>query len=556
MDDLNELLPIFKEESLDLIERVRNKCQNFLTSSDKIERFQDILRVIHTIKGNAASVGFSDLRTMAHDLESSVLVFKTKEDQITQDVLDGIYKFFDSLESFLEEGTPPSPPTPSSTEPAFCIFDDPEPPTVSAPLPISKKETEKKEGEGKKSSGDFIRIPTEKIQKNIDILSEIFLLRNQMRYLVDKHYSTQLGQEDFLQNWELLDNSLRKSIGELEQIAMSMRMTPVANLLHRMQKTVRSYLDEHKDKNIRVEIEGEDVEIDKKIIDSLSEPLVHLTRNAMDHGIEPTSERKKLGKTDMAVIQFHVSISNNEAIIRVKDDGRGIDAEKVYASAVKKGLKVDHIQTKEEMINLIFLPGFSTVEKVSDTSGRGIGMEAVKTYVESLNGSIEIKTKINEGTEFILKLPIGMSVIPVLIAKANRQQFAILNSDVLELKKITAHDVIKNGEKYFYKRGQEFIRCFPLNNYLYQDYKKDFGVINNEEKIPLCIVNVNGELTAIRVEELVANAEIIVKEYPTISPKLSYISGVSILATGEPTFVVSLSKLCEKIYKSENERAS
>ena len=136
----------------------------------------------------------------------------------------------------------------------------------------------------------------------------------------------------------------------------------------------------------------------------------------------------------------------------------------------------------------------------------------------------------------------------------NSKQFAILNSDVLELKKISSQEIVQNGDKFYYKRGKDFIRCFYLSKHLYLQYKKNYPIDNKSEKVALCIVNVNGELTAIKVDELVSNAEIIVKEYPHISPKLSYISGVSILATGEPTFVVSLSKLCEKILRSEMER--
>ena len=570
---MDELTQVFNEESLDLIERVRNKLDNFLNSNDKIERFQDILRVIHTIKGNSASLGYSDLRLSAHNLETVVLEFKTKEDSITKEILDQIYAFFDYLENFIEDKVtqPPSSYIPSTPCSAGSGFFDSEPPKTEnhqekKELSVDKQNelktpavppTQKKENQETKSSkntSDFIRIPTEKIQSNIDILSEIFLIRNQMRYLVDQHNSESLNKENFFQQWEILDNTLRKSIGELEQIAMSMRMTPIASLLHRMEKTVRSYLSEHSNKEIRVEIEGEDVEIDKKIIDSLAEPLIHLTRNAMDHGIETKQERIQSGKPAMAVIQFRVSIAYNEAIIRVRDDGRGIDENKVLASARKKGLNVSHVQTKEDMINLIFLPGFSTVEVVSDTSGRGIGMEAVKTYVESVGGNLSIETEIHKGTEFILKLPLGMSVVPVIIAKTNSKQFAILNSDVLELKKISSQEIVQNGDKFYYKRGKDFIRCFYLSKHLYLQYKKNYPIDNKSEKVALCIVNVNGELTAIKVDELVSNAEIIVKEYPHISPKLSYISGVSILATGEPTFVVSLSKLCEKILRSEMER--
>ncbi|APJ04000.1 chemotaxis protein CheA [Silvanigrella aquatica] len=568
MEFNEELLQIFKEESADLIERSRDKLENFFTSQNKVEYFQDILRVIHTIKGNAGTIGYNELKKYAHDLETSLLEFKNHEELIGSNVTDRLNKFFDHVESLVNgeiQETPQIETEISHAEFGFFDKNDSSDSTESTPVlspsqimnsnDNSNKSNEikdKKESKIEKSSSDFIRVPTEKIQKNFDIISEIFLIRNQMRYLVEKKYNDNLNSDVFFQDWEILDNSLRKGIGELESIVMSMRMTPIKSLLRRMEKTVRSYLDVNTDKSIIVNIEGEDVEIDKKIIDSLAEPLIHLTRNAMDHGIESIEERKILGKNPQAVIKFSISIIANEAILIVSDDGRGIDENKVMQSAIKKGLNVSNVTTKEEMINLIFLPGFSTVEIVSDVSGRGIGMEAVKTYVESIGGSISIKTEIHKGTQFILRLPLGMSVVPVIIAKSNEHKFAILNSEVLELKKISPSEIVKNGDENYYKRGHEFIPCFNIENSLFSYLKNVSYITDKKEKLSICIIGQSGKLIAIQIGEFVENAEIVIKEYPANAPKFQYVSGISILATGEPTFVISLNKYCESIAKMPN----
>ena len=557
MEFNEELLQVFKEESIDLIERTRNKLENFLESENRAERFQDILRVIHTIKGNSGTVGYNRLKKYAHDLESSILDFKDKENLINKNTIDKINKFFDYLES-LVNGEPEETINIDTNieENQMGFFENKEILDIKDNQKNEKEEViinkEKKESKIEKNSSDFIRVPIEKLQKNFDIISEIFLIRNQMRYLVEQHYLEKINRDNFFQDWEILDNSLRKSIGEIEYISMSMRMTPIKSLLRRMEKTVRSYLEVHTDKDIRVEIEGEDVEIDKKIIDSLAEPLIHLTRNAMDHGIETIVERKNLGKQVQAVIKLSIHIVANEAILVVSDDGRGIDENKVLKSAIKKGLNVSNVQTKEEIINLIFLPGFSTVENVSDVSGRGIGMDAVKTYIESIGGYLNIKTEINKGTQFLLKLPLGMSVVPVIIAKANELKFAILNSEVLELKKINPNEVVRNGNESYYKRGNEFIRCYNIEDGLFSHLKKMSYIINKKEKISICIIGQAGKLIAIQIGEFLENAEIVIKEYPASAPKFSYVSGISILATGEPTFVVSLSKYCENLPKLQS----
>ncbi|BBH52346.1 chemotaxis protein CheA [Fluviispira sanaruensis] len=560
MDFKDELLQTYIEESTDIIERIRKKLENFQESSNKQERFQDILRAIHTIKGNSGTLNFFEIKSITHELESNLLVYKTKEEEIPKKILDNIFKYTDYLENeIINNNLEKNNAIVSTSNETFHIFSQEEVPHLNIQENLNTEKSndfskekiakEKFENKSTNSSNEIIRVTAEKVQQNFDIISEIFLIRNQMKYLVDLHYLKKIENDSFFQNWDFLDNSLRKCIGELEQIALSMRMMPIKSLLRRMEKAVRSYLDEHNDKDIVVQIDGEDIEIDKKILDSLAEPLIHLTRNAMDHGIETILERKSLEKPPKAIIRLSVQIIANEAIIKVSDDGRGIDEQKVLNSAIKKGMDVKNITSKEEILNLIFLPGFSTAEKISDISGRGIGLEAVKSYVESLGGNLSIKTEINKGTDFILRLPLGMSVVPVIIAKANGYQFAILNNDVFELKNVLPNEIVKNGNETYYKRGNDFIKCFNIEDYLYKHLKKDKEIFNYKEKIPLCIISYAGKIAAVQVGEFISNAEIVVKEYPSISPELPYISGVSILATGESTFVISLTKLCDRITK-------
>ena len=414
MEINTELLQVFNEEVSDLIERSRNVLDGLLNSSNRVEGFRDILRVIHTIKGNAGTVGYSDVKEYAHDLETILFEFKNNENLINKSLLDKVVKFFDYLENIITgEGNPIKYGEGNIENNEMGIFDKTEvelriykmqpaegkeaevfnkneieevrnfPTTAKVNnSPEQKNNVEIKNNangdankanndlKSKANSNDFIRVPIDRLQKNYDIISEIFLIRNQMRYLVEQFHSQNVMYDNFFQDWELLDNSLRKSIGELESISMSMRMTPVRSLLRRMEKTIRGYLETNTEKDISISIEGEDVEIDKKIVDSLAEPLIHLTRNAMDHGIETKQERMANGKTPQANIKLSIQIIANEAIIVVSDDGRGIDENKILSSAIKKGLNVSSVQSKEEMINLIFLPGFSTAENVSDVSGR------------------------------------------------------------------------------------------------------------------------------------------------------------------------------------------
>nr|BFD31931.1 chemotaxis protein CheA [Pigmentibacter ruber] len=584
MEINNELLQVFNEEISDLIERSRNSLDHLLETENKVESFRDILRVIHTIKGNAGTVGYNDVKKYAHDLETTLFDFKNKEHLINKTTIDKINKFFDYLENIVtgegnsekynaDDGAKGEMEIFAKNEVDVRIQKIQEETSVGKEFEIFNKneieevrnftkinndvtsqdpkslEGNKNNNDSKKGINDFIRVPIERLQKNYDIISEIFLIRNQMRYLVEQYRANQIGYENFFQDWELLDNSLRKSIGEIENVSMSMRMTPVRSLLRRMEKTIRGYLETHIDKEIQISIEGEDVEIDKKIVDSLAEPLIHLTRNAMDHGIETRVERLEKGKSPQAKIKLSIQIIANEAVISVSDDGRGIDENKILNSAAKKGLDISNVHTKEEIINLIFLPGFSTVDKLSEVSGRGIGMDSVKSYVDSMGGYLSIFTEVNKGTEFTIRLPLGMSVVPVIIARANNIKFAILNTEVLELKKINISEVKKNGNDFYFKRKNDFIKCINIEDGLFCHYKKKSQLYEKKDKLSICIIGKTGKFFAVQIGEFIENAEIVLKEYPQGAPKFPYVTGISILATGEPTFLISLSKYCENFDK-------
>jgi two-component system chemotaxis sensor kinase CheA len=323
---------------------------------------------------------------------------------------------------------------------------------------------------------------------------------------------------------------------------MSMRMMSAKSLMKRMEKTVRGYSAET-GKAIKVEIEGEDTELDKKILDSLAEPLIHLTRNAMDHGIEPEADRRRAGKPPVATIRFAAALSGNEVLVRVSDDGRGIDESKVLASAKKRGVDVSGVKTKEEAIALIFLPGLSTKEQTSDISGRGVGMDAVKSYVESFGGSISIQTELSKGTSFTLRLPIGMSVIPAVIARANNEVFALSTSGLVETRTISSDAIVRNGDELYYDRNGQFIPCYDIEDYVFEGQRRQRMP---SRQASLCVCETSKGLVAVRVQELISNIEIVVKSPPKPGRQAPYVTGVSILATGRPIFVISLGLLYER----------
>jgi two-component system chemotaxis sensor kinase CheA len=558
-----EFKQTFFEESRELIDRIRDQLDGWTECSDQTERLATIWRALHTIKGSAGSVQIMPIRDLAHELENFLLPFKAAPATIQASEVNYILTAVDTIENMIEaeergEGAPTSAvPVPAAA--AFGFFDEPEP--VPAPAPLAHETAvpaaveESADRKNKAATAETIRVPLDRIQRNFEIISELFLIRNQLKYLAERLHGDQTTIDSFMHNWETLDNSLRKNISELEQLAVSMRMMPVKTLMRRMEKTVRDY-SQNNGKQIRVEVTGEDTEIDKKILDTLAEPLIHLTRNAMDHGIEDAAERARKGKPVQSVIRFDSHLEGNDVLVTVSDDGSGIDDRKVLESARRKGLNVEGVRTREDALNLIFIPGFSTKDQASDISGRGVGLDAVKTYVESFGGSISLTTEKDRGTRFMLRLPLGMSLISAIIARCNGQTFAIPSAEVMETRKVDPEQIALNGQHSYFKYRGKFIPCFNISDQIFKGSKPEQPTSRGQrQRLPVFLVKTLHGLVALFAEEALSNSEIAVKSVPDNACPSPFVTGVSILPTGEPVFVISLVRLFEKRINLQGQEA-
>jgi two-component system chemotaxis sensor kinase CheA len=561
MSDIDDIALVYLNESQELIETIRDILANYLQATDKKSEMNQLWRCIHTIKGGAGTVGLHRLKDEAHALENELTQYQGQPENLKQPEIQKLIRNIDQLEDLLEQGFDPQNQASAAAEPnhAFGFFDESEtnqPPTQEAAEPPAQpyqqqsqqQQSQQQSQRAKTNRQDMLRVPLERVQRNFEIISEIFLIRNQLKYSVEKLRQGEANTDTFIAEWESLDNSLRKSIGELEYLAMTLRMTPIKGLMQRMERTVRGYADQA-GKQIQVLIRGEETELDKKILDSLGEPLIHLIRNAMDHGIEPPIERQKLGKPEQATITIAASVEGNEVVVEVSDDGRGIDGDKILAAANRKGVDTSRVRTKNEAVHLIFHPGFSTKDQATDISGRGVGMDSVKSYVEELGGTIEIDTEVNRGTTFRLHLSLGLSLIPVLIAKANGIKFAIATSDVFELHTDDINQVSCNGNQRFYHHRGQFIPCYPIDEVLFCNQADQQRVLARRRS-SFCLIKAGQDIAAMQVQEILGTAEIAVKALPPNAGKCPFASGVSILPTGEPTFVISLSRIYDELKRT------
>lgn len=331
---------------------------------------------------------------------------------------------------------------------------------------------------------------------------------------------------------------------QLQEQIMKARMLPVENLFNKFPRMVRD-LSQKAGKELNFVMTGQETELDRSIIEEIGDPLIHLLRNAVDHGIELPEDRVSGGKDPVGQLRLQASHEENHIIITIKDDGRGIDPEKVKQSAVKKGMISDEQVkriTDKEAVNLIFMSGLSTVAKVTDVSGRGVGMDVVRNNIEKINGAIEINSVIGQGTEFKIKLPLTLAIIRALLVSIGKSVFAIPLSTVTETIRIQKTQIeYINNQEVIVVRG----RVLPLVK-MSRVFSSSFAELDSE-KIFVVIVNLAGQQVGLVVDSLVGEQEIVIKSLGKYIGDVQGISGATILGDGNVALIVDVPNLVKKV---------
>ncbi|WAH36479.1 chemotaxis protein CheA [Alicyclobacillus dauci] len=315
-------------------------------------------------------------------------------------------------------------------------------------------------------------------------------------------------------------------------------MLPMESLFDRFPRIVRD-LAKALDKEVELTIEGRETRLDRTVIEEISDPLIHLVRNAVDHGLEATAERERKGKDRKGKVRLTAAHEENKVVITVEDDGAGIDAQKIRDSAVNKGI-VSRAETDKmsdlEAIYLIFRPGFSTASVVSDISGRGVRMDIVRNHIEKLNGMIDIQTELGRGTMFRIKLPMTLAIIPGLLVGVGGDTFVIPMTNVAEIVRVNPDSIqYANGTPSVLLRGQ----VIPLT-YLRDKFNRPV-VESNKKYLPVVVVGTAERRSALVVDELLGNQEIVKKSLGANVALPDGISGVTILGDGRVGLIIDVS---------------
>jgi len=405
--------------------------------------------------------------------------------------------------------------------------------------PANKSQTVKKSG-----SNASIRVGIDKVDTLIDLVGELVITQSMLG---------ELGENFEMSKVEQLVAGLREleaNTRELQESVMKFRMLPIGFVFNRLPRMVRD-LSAQLNKKIDLNIIGEDTELDKTVMEQIGDPLTHLVRNALDHGVETPEVRLNAGKSETGSITLNAYHQGGNIIIEIKDDGAGINPDVIYAKAVEKGMIEDGVELPhEQIIGMIMEPGFSTAEVVSDVSGRGVGMDVVKRNINNLGGSVEIFSILGKGTTFTIRLPLTLAILDGQLVRAADEIYVIPLASIVESIPLSGIQLTKiAGDMAVYKNEGEYIPIVDLCD--------EFEIHNDKRSTSeglIAIVEGENRRIAIKIDELLGQQQVVIKSLESHYKQIQGVSGATILGDGRVSLILDIVGLSKRSSDRANAR--
>ncbi len=380
-----------------------------------------------------------------------------------------------------------------------------------------------------------VRVDIEKLDVLMNLVSELIIAKNGLVSMntSEKGAKTESGFNEQIEYLERVTTNLHESV-------MKVRMVPIESVLNRFPRMIRD-LSKSLNKKMELYMTGEETELDRTVIDEIGDPLMHLLRNAADHGLESNEERVSKGKPEVGSIFLDAYQDGNNVVIEVRDDGAGINVEKVKKKAVEKGTITSEqaeIMSDKEIIDLLFRPSFSTAEVITDVSGRGVGLDVVKTKIEALGGDIEAKTKLGSGSNFIIRLPLTLAIIQALMVELGSEKYAIPLGSIQTIEDVAASDIKYVHSKEVINLRGNVIPLLRLNDIL--DVP---GTKTEQENLIVVIISKGDRLAGLVVDNLIGQQEIVIKSIGKFINNNKIIGGATILGDGEVALILDVNTL-------------
>lgn len=584
-----KMFDLLLDEIEETLQDIEQRCLKLETSDQKKE-MQIIFRAAHNVKGASQLYGLNEFGALVHILEDLLSAIQNTSSPISSlsvDVLLNAQSFLRSWLMVLRENEthvpdtslikqtllnhikdlkrPSSPAKLDSSEMsaklvALTSTEQNQPPKKSSlnaeesPKLNTTVVPQKSPGASRKRNKSTLRIPSEKIDEVMQLIGELSIHQGIL------WHNFQIGRLNSLTCKDAVVLN-RKTLKSLYDVALTLRMQPAESLFQRLERTARD-LAREQSKKLNIELLGADTPIDKTVIELISDPLMHLIRNAIDHGIEDENTRSLSGKSHIGRLTIETHQDSGFVIISISDDGRGLDPEKIYKKAIQKGLvSIDQKLKEEDLYQFIFLPGFSTRENVTEVSGRGIGMDVVKIAIDQIGGRIEIHNTKKKGCTFTVSLPASLEIIDGILVRVADQTYIVPRQEIEEILDLDMFEIEKTSA------GSSAIRLrkaiVPVESLV--DYigvpqateaeQKTTQTKNFRQNTSLLIRLQDGSRLALRVDEVIQQQQIVVRPLSENLNRAPGFTGVSILGDGEPALILSTAIIGEKFLRWINQKS-
>ncbi len=595
--DMKEIVESFIVETKEILEKLDVDLVEMEKRPDDNELLNSVFRHFHTIKGTSSFLGLDKLTGVTHKGEDILNKLRKGEISLNSIIMDSLLSAYDKMKSLLnsieeyqnedidvdetikelteliaalengdvvvekKKSGKKSSKKPAKSEKIkqnnveinsevvseikaeLNSDDESEDADDEQDVPqVENKQvsTEKVKQDSLKKVENSIRVDVERLDELLNIVSELVLGRNRLAQ-VNSEFALENEGTKFSRDLFDVTKQIDIMTNELQLVVMKTRMIRIGKVFNKFPRLVRD-LSRDANKQIEIVIKGEETELDKTLIEEINDPLVHLVRNSVDHGIEKPETRIANGKNPVGTLVLSAEHEGNNIIITIEDDGKGIDPEIIKAKVVEKGLisaeKAKDL-TRQEILNLIFIPGFSTAEVVTNISGRGVGMDVVKTNITRLRGIINIESTVGVGTKIIIKLPLTLAIIPGMIVKVKEQPIVIPLNTVLEVLRVHRENIYSVNQRPVIKMRDSVLPLVSVEEVL-------FGFEENDENKVwqyVVVVGIAEKRYGIKVDGLVGQKEVVIKSLGNYFGKVQGIAGSTIMGDGSVVMIVDVNEL-------------
>lgn len=546
--DRDALLRTFLAEAEDSLAVMEDRLLALEEDPTTPDALAEIFRVVHTLKGNAGIFGFEGVTALSHALEDTLEPLRSRRVQVTPELVGLLLEALDALRRLLNDAVA-GKSSGADADPALMAalrtaarqaksadqdpFAEVAPGEPAAGSPATR---ESSGAGGTTLRNRTLRVEVEKLDRLVDVAGEIVIARGRVAQLLEDPEASKSAILQILREADYLHL-------ELQELVMKLRMVPAGPNLRRYGRTVRD-MAAALGKRAHLIVEGEEVELDMSVIEHLRDPLTHMVRNAVDHGIEPPEERLAAGKDALGRITIRTASDSGSIVIQVSDDGRGLDRERILERARAVGLVAEHETPSDQRLDsLIFDGGFSTVEQVTDLSGRGVGMDVVRRNIEALRGSVRVASTPGQGTTFTLRMPLTLAVIDGFVVEVAGETYILPLDSVIETVGVGADASFdrtgdRNGSGVVSLRGNT-LGCVRLRRLL--------GIGGTPEgRESVVVARRQGRDVGLVVDALHGEQQTLVKPVPKIFRGLPGIAGSAILGNGRVALILDVADLLDR----------